>query len=220
MSHRHVRSHATAAHQPRAIAVARPAPVRLIALFALFFATFALTLLSAVSTARAHDVLVDRGVETTSSGSVESIRLSFNNEPLDIGNEAYVRDTAGTDVIDGQLTVRGRDVLIPLAADLAAGEYTGAWRVTSSDGHPIQGAFTLTIDADGTATLSDADLSDIGSGDAETDGDGDGTSSTGSASSGLGMTAIMVIISLVVIAGLVIALVIVMKRKQRKQRNS
>ena len=31
----------------------------------------------------------------------------------------------------------------PLAADLPEGDYTIAWRVVSSDGHPIEGAFTL-----------------------------------------------------------------------------
>lgn len=139
-----------------------------VALLGAFVLALTMMFAAATPSAYAHDVLVDRGIETASDGSIESIRLSFNNVPVEVGNEAWVHDADGNVVMDGLVEVSGRDVLIPLIDGLEAGEYVGAWRVTSSDGHPIQGAFTLTIAGDGTATLEDADVEALATPGAET----------------------------------------------------
>lgn len=58
-----------------------------------------------------------------------------------------VTSTEGATVTTGKPTVAGTRATQPLAATLAAGSYTVAYRVVSVDGHPVQGSFTFTIAA-------------------------------------------------------------------------
>lgn len=106
--------------------------------------------------AHAHDELIGREVVTDADGAPEAIRLSFNNSILEVGTEVIVTAAEGGDITDGAPQVVGPDVLLPLARDLAPGEYAGAWRVVSSDGHPIEGRFVIVVAADGSATIGDA----------------------------------------------------------------
>ena len=75
-----------------------------------------------------------------------SVDLDFSRPPLAIGAEVQVTGPEGAVVNGGDLTITGTTVSQPLAPELPAGEYAVAWRVTSSDGHPISGelAFTAT----------------------------------------------------------------------------
>ncbi|MBP1327583.1 methionine-rich copper-binding protein CopC [Leucobacter exalbidus] len=107
------------------------------------------------SPALAHDELVSSEVVTAPDGAVEAIQLSFSNSIIELGTEFVITDATGTDATAGAPEVSGPNVTQPLAADLEAGDYAGAWRVVSSDGHPIDGAFTLSVAADGSAELLD-----------------------------------------------------------------
>lgn len=124
------------------------------ALLAALLAATGLALWQA-SPALAHDELVGYSVEAdVSTGTARSLTLSFSDEIMDVGTEIVVTGPDGTDGTDGAPEVSGRDVTQHLAAPLAEGEYDVAWRVVSSDGHPIQGALLLTIAADGDAVLA------------------------------------------------------------------
>lgn len=103
--------------------------------------------------ASAHDALVastPTDGETLTTAPTE-LNLSYNAEIAQIGADVVVTDPAGT-VVSQPLTVAGTDVVVPLAADLAPGAYAVAWRVTSSDGHPIDGLLAFTLDVPAVAS--------------------------------------------------------------------
>lgn len=107
--------------------------------------------------AHAHDELVDmQAVTDEASGAVKAIKLSFSNSIIETGAEVHLTDDSGADVTDGDLEIAGPDVTQPVQAGLKAGSYEGAWRVVSSDGHPIEGFLKLDIAEDGTASLDDS----------------------------------------------------------------
>lgn len=97
--------------------------------------------------ASAHDRLLDTvpsdGESVTSVPA--AVELRFNNPVAEISAEIEVRDAAGATVGDTPATVDGALVTAPLPADLADGAYTVAWRVVSSDGHPIEGTFGFSV---------------------------------------------------------------------------
>lgn len=103
--------------------------------------------------ASAHDALVastPTDGETLTTAPTE-LTLSYNAEIAQIGADVVVTDPAGT-VVSQPLTVAGTDVVVPLASDLAPGAYAVAWRVTSSDGHPIDGTLAFTLDVPAVAS--------------------------------------------------------------------
>lgn len=105
----------------------------------------------------AHDELVGTElVADTTDGTLDAIRLSFSNSIIETGTEIVVTGPDGSDVVDGAPVVAGPDVTQQLAADLPSGAYDAAWRVVSSDGHPIEGAFAFTVATDGSATQTEA----------------------------------------------------------------
>lgn len=90
--------------------------------------------------ALAHDQLISYSAENG------EIRLSFNNEVLQVGSEINVTGPDGVDVTEGSPEFSGPNVTQRLADDLVDGEYTAQWRIVSSDGHPIQGEFALSVE--------------------------------------------------------------------------
>lgn len=103
--------------------------------------------------ASAHDALVastPTDGETLTTAPTE-LTLSYSAEIAQIGADVVVTDPAGT-VVSQPLTVAGTDVVVPLASDLAPGAYAVAWRVTSSDGHPIDGTLAFTLDVPAVAS--------------------------------------------------------------------
>nr|WP_281496666.1 copper resistance CopC family protein [Ornithinimicrobium sp. F0845] len=99
--------------------------------------------------ASAHDTLTD---SSPSEGEVlqevpTELRLTFSGEISDLGVQFVVTGPEGRDVVQGTPTVDGTAVTQALAEELADGDYEAAWRVTSSDGHPISGIITFTIEA-------------------------------------------------------------------------
>jgi copper resistance protein C len=123
----------------------------------IFFVTLALP-------AQAHDQLIDqtpKDGETLQAGIVE-IKLNFNNELLNLGDsgaEILVLNAAGEQQNPGCALIEGRDATIQLSlAD--AGKYSVAWRVVSSDGHPISGDFEFNLE-NSTGYLQDPNFSFI-----------------------------------------------------------
>ncbi|MHA3723139.1 copper resistance CopC family protein [Leucobacter sp. HY1910] len=137
---------------------ARP-PRRLFALMGGALATAAIALgamaFGPASPALAHDQLVGSEVVENADGTAEAVRLSFSNSVIEVGTEFVLTGPGGADARGGEPEIDGPDVTQPIKQGLEAGDYAGAWRVVSSDGHPIDGVFTLTVEADGSATLGE-----------------------------------------------------------------
>lgn len=96
--------------------------------------------------ALAHDELVGQRLVLDDVDSVSGVQLSFSDEILTDGTEIAVTDPDGTDVTGGEPEHDGRDVVQPVEGQLEPGEYRVVWRVVSSDGHPIEGAFAFDVD--------------------------------------------------------------------------
>ncbi|MDF2808371.1 MAG: hypothetical protein K0S43_3317 [Cellulosimicrobium sp.] len=86
-----------------------------------------------------------------------AITLTFNTEPLPVEPQVVVSDSAGTVVTQGAPTIEGSTATLALDPAVAIGgdTYTVAWRVVSSDGHPIEGTFAFTVAAQPEAPVSE-----------------------------------------------------------------
>lgn len=187
-------------------------------------------LFAGASPALAHDEMVGFGVEVdVNDGSATAITLQFNNEIMDIGTEFLVTGPDGENVVDGAATVAGRSVTQAITWPLAEGEYEVAWRVVSSDGHPIQGVLSLAIAADGTGVLSPANADGAAEeheheqehehDDATAADDGETVHTQGADEDGAGMsplvTTLIVVVVALAAAGAVAAVAIGSKRRAR-----
>ncbi|MET1065465.1 MAG: copper resistance CopC family protein [Arthrobacter sp.] len=112
-------------------------------------AILAAVLLSAVAPASAHDA-----AESTSPASgatvampPEKVSVTFNKNPLSLGSQMMVNDSAGTNWGDGAIEIVDNVASQKLKPGAPAGAYTVVWRVVSSDSHPIEGTFTFTATA-------------------------------------------------------------------------
>ena len=70
-----------------------------------------------------------------------AVVVTFNEEPQQLGTQATAQGPDGP--VETTVTLSGNTVEIGLPDDAPAGRYTVRWRVTSSDGHPIQGSSTF-----------------------------------------------------------------------------
>lgn len=198
---------ATLTHSlPRGFARIAAFIVALIAATALMF--------SAAAPAHAHDQLVGYDADGT------TFTLHFNNEVLTVGSELKVTGPDGADVVDGLPKVSGRDVAQAVTAGLPDGEYAAVWRVVSSDGHPIQGALTLTLTGGTIADVATADTSAADeAAEAAESATGDENETTASAegaeAQGLDAgTIVWISIAGVLVLGAVIATVVAGQRKR------
>lgn len=106
-----------------------------------------LVLLAPGGAAMAHDELLSSDPEdgATLQDAPEELLLTFSGQIAQVGAQLQITDEAGTDVADGDPVVQGTDLVQPLS-DIGSGDYEVIWRVTSSDGHPISGAFGFTVE--------------------------------------------------------------------------
>ena len=100
--------------------------------------------------ARAHDELVATtpAADATVPTAPASVDLELSAPAQALGTQVVVTGPDGTVVSQGRAELRDRTVVQPVAGDLPGGTYTVAWRVTSSDGHPLSGGFAFTVAAD------------------------------------------------------------------------
>ncbi|MEE8600210.1 copper resistance CopC/CopD family protein [Euzebya tangerina] len=109
----------------------------------------ATTGLMAASPAAAHSALesADPMPDSTVTGVVDRLELRFG-QPVDV-----LADSVALTSADGliasqptpQLQPDGVTVLADLADPLSAGQYSVQWRVIGNDGHPIEGAYAITV---------------------------------------------------------------------------
>jgi len=78
----------------------------------------------------------------------DEVVLTFTDVVLDVGAAIKVTAPDGSDIIEGDPVVDDKVVTQPLADERPAGEYSVAWRVTSADGHPVDGTFVFTASDD------------------------------------------------------------------------
>ena len=107
-------------------------------------------LLAIPLSAKAHDQLLDQSPAdgaVLDAGVIE-LELTFNNDLLALeggaGNEIVVQDPSGEIFYTGCRPVSGQTGVLALDLD-QPGNYQVAWRVVSSDGHPIAGDFQFEI---------------------------------------------------------------------------
>lgn len=135
-------------------ASARPFATRLAAAGVALLAAGGLAL-SGAAPALAHDQLVDTALVEAADGSPESVQLTFSDSIIEVGTELSITDAEGESIADGAPEIAGPRVTQALTSGLEAGEYAAAWRVVSSDGHPIEGAFGIEISPDGSGKLTE-----------------------------------------------------------------
>lgn len=112
--------------------------------------------------AAAHAVLTDTRPErgATVTEQLDAVVLEFNEGV--VFPQVQVTGPDGGRVEEGLPVERGQSVEQPLLALAAQGTYRVVFRVTSDDGHPVEGAFEFTYqgpigDADADDPLADAE---------------------------------------------------------------
>lgn len=123
--------------------------MRLRTLIATFIPATALaTALTIAAPASAHDTLASAtpAADTTISGDLDTVTLTFSEQPLaglESGLVISVTGPNGAEVTTGTLEVDGST--LTKSVDITApGTYNLAWRSVSVDGHPISGGYQFT----------------------------------------------------------------------------
>ena len=203
--------------------LSRRIPARPTALVGLFAALLAALLLLGAP-AQAHDTLLESDPEDGASleTSPEAITLTYSADILEVSPLVRVTDESGEQIAEITPSVDGPVVTATLEEPLPAGENTIQWRVVSSDGHPIEGTLTVTVeqDAEGTTGQDASAASDGGGQDASDDAASndsaasDETAAEDSAAEDEGgsLTPILVVLGVVVVGAVVAVLAIVRRR--------
>jgi methionine-rich copper-binding protein CopC len=110
---------------------------------------FAAAFLGFSAPALAHDAAESSSPAqgATVEAPPEKVSVTFNKNPLGIGAQFSVKDSAGAEWADGAVEIVDNVASEKLKAGAPAGAYTVAWRVVSSDSHPIEGTFGFTARA-------------------------------------------------------------------------
>lgn len=119
-------------------------------LLALCGALLLAALLALPAPAQAHDTLLSSDPEDGASleTSPEEITLTYSADILEVSPLVRISDENGDELAEIVPTVEGPVATATLEEPLPAGTHTVQWRVVSSDGHPIEGTFTLTVEQD------------------------------------------------------------------------
>lgn len=119
-------------------------------LFAILGVSTAAAMMSATP-AQAHDVLVESNPEAgeTLDQAPEEVTMKFSGELTtgkNITNLVQVVDENGNHWQDDDSEVNGTDLTVSLCEGMPNGEYSMAYRVIYSDGHPGEQRYTFTVD--------------------------------------------------------------------------
>ena len=103
-------------------------------------------LLFTAGPAAAHDAAESSSPAdgATVAAPPEKVSVTFNKNPLGLGSQVKVSDSTGAEWAAGQVEIVDNVASQKLREGAPAGKYTVAWRVVSSDSHPIEGTFTFT----------------------------------------------------------------------------
>lgn len=189
--------------------------------------------LATAGPAYAHDELVSSypTAGSTLTGSPAEITLSFSGELMTDMQSAVAEVIApnGDNIATDDPDVSTTSFTQHLAADPPDGIFTVRWKVVSSDGHPISGEYTYTVQALATETPATSPTPNADAADAETatstqtptaseavgtsggDGDGRGTSGGGD------MFAVGAVFTLVIILGGMVTVVLMVARERHRR---
>ena len=138
--------------------LSRPA-ARPASLLALCSALLLAVMLALPAPAQAHDTLLSTDPEdgATLETSPEDITFTFSADILEVSPLVRITDEDGTELAEIVPTIDGPTATATLPEPLPAGTHSIQWRVVSSNGHPIEGTLTLTVEQDpkGAAEPSD-----------------------------------------------------------------
>lgn len=104
----------------------------------------------AAAPAQAHDSLTTTtpAKDTTITAAPDKVVLTLSEPPTDTTalntSVIIVTDSTGATLSDGNVTVSG-PTLSTAVVKGANGPYTVLWRAVSSDGHPIEGSYSFTV---------------------------------------------------------------------------
>ncbi|MGW3118033.1 copper resistance CopC/CopD family protein [Streptomyces sp. NPDC001107] len=117
-------------------------------------------LLAGAGPASAHAALTGsdpaQGVVVDKAPS--QVTLTFSEKVATSDDSLRVLDPKGKRVDTGKPSnVSGTSYAVPLRSGLPDGTYTVSWQVVSADSHPVAGAFTFSIGAPSTTTVSVTD---------------------------------------------------------------
>ena len=108
------------------------------------------------SPAWAHDELIgaDPSVNADVGALPAQITMTFSGVLMDEpgATQVVVTDAAGASLTDGEPTLDGTHLTQSLSGS-ASGPVTVTWRVVSSDGHPVSGQYTFTVQAGPSQTV-------------------------------------------------------------------
>ena len=125
------------------VRLSRPAAVIAAVLLTVF------AVLTTASPVQAHDELLgsDPAANATVDALPAELTLTFSGViASETGaSEVQVTDAAGTSLADGEPTAQDNVLSQPLTGE-ASGAVTVLWKVVSSDGHPISGEFSFTVE--------------------------------------------------------------------------
>ena len=93
----------------------------------------------------------------------EQVQLQFN-EPVEAEFDpikVYGQEGDRVDEEDARVSVDNRRLLVADLGELSEGSYTVEWRVTSADGHPIDGGYEFAVDASAAGTGAGSPIAPI-----------------------------------------------------------
>ena len=183
---------------------------------AVFLGLSAIWLVALCAPAQAHAQFVsaEPAREAELQQTPEQVRIRFSEpveaefSPVEVRNpqgERVDQDNARIDPQDARVVVED------LGGDLSDGTYTVEWRVTSVDGHAIDGAYRFTVASAGSETAQEAVLADSEAG-RDRSGQQDGRESTQSTNNVLLYSAVS--LGVLVIVVLAAAVVLQMRRRE------
>ena len=192
-------------------------------LLALCGALLLAALLALPAPAQAHDTLLSSDPEDGASleTSPEEITLTYSADILEVSPLVRISDENGDELAEIVPTVEGPVATATLEEPLPAGTHTVQWRVVSSDGHPIEGTFTLTVEQDAEEPAGAEDTAEPAASDAggaeqatqETEPTSEeSTQESAEEGGGLSMPLLLGILGVVVV-GAVIAGLVIMRRR-------
>lgn len=202
--------------------LSRHASVRPAALAALFAALLA-ALLALGAPAQAHDTLLesDPADGATLETSPEAITLTFSADILEVSPLVRITDENGEQLAEITPSVDGPVATATLEEPLPAGTSTVQWRVVSSDGHPIEGTFEVTVEQDAAAEetteapaegSSPAEESAPAESTAPAEEGEQATAEAAEEESGSSMTPLLIVLGVAVV-GAVVAVLLIMRRR-------
>ncbi|KOX17770.1 copC domain protein [Nocardiopsis sp. NRRL B-16309] len=174
--------------------------------------------------AMAHDVLTGSSPEDgdTVDTVPEEVVLTFNNPPMESPEASAIVVTGpdGEEYQDGALVFDGTDVSVPLLPIMDSGDYTLAFQVVSSDGHPIQDSLEFTVSEEAAAAAAPEETEEPAEEEAPADEAGEETADPSPAASteaeeGALSVAALVVVGLVALAGIGAVVLVAVRLRNR-----